>query len=62
MDYGLFVDLVATDKYPTGLLLPENMGDDVDFDVPLDDARSYRRAILELEEFYDAHPGIKSNK
>ena len=24
----------------------------VDFDVPVDDGRSYRRAILDLEHFY----------
>ena len=56
IDYGLYVDLVATDKFPTGLLLDEVMGSDIDFDVPLDDARSYRRAILELADFYAAHP------
>lgn len=59
LDYGLYVDLAATDKFPTGLLLDEHVGEDIDFDVPLDDARSYRRAILELKDFYSAHPDIK---
>lgn len=52
LDYGCYVDLVNTDKFPDGLLLsglPEMF---VDFDVPVDDGRSYRRAILDLEHFY----------
>ena len=52
LDYGLYVDLINTEKYPTGLLLNAEVGDDIDFDVPLDDARSYRRAILDLDRFY----------
>jgi hypothetical protein len=35
-------------------------GKDVDFDVPLDDARSFRRAILDLDQFYAANPQFKS--
>lgn len=58
LDYGLYVDLASTDKYPSGLLIDEALGEDVDFDVPLDDARSYRRAILDLGKFYQAHPEL----
>ena len=58
LDYGLYVDLVNTDKFPSGLLLEESLGGDVDFDVPLDDARSYRRAILDLDRFYASHPEV----
>ena len=52
LDYGLYVDLINTDKYPLGLLLDAEIGNDIDFNVPLDDARSYRRAILDLDRFY----------
>lgn len=58
LDYGLYVDLASTDKYPGGLLVDQALGEDIDFDVPLDDARSYRRAILDLEKFYEVHPEL----
>ncbi|MGN6486303.1 MAG: ORC-CDC6 family AAA ATPase [Devosia sp.] len=58
VDYGLYVDLVATDKFPEGMLLAEK-GLDVDFDVPADDARSYRRAILDLDRFYEQWPNMR---
>ena len=54
LDYGCYVDLVNTDKYPNGGLLKDHPGLTVDFDVPEDDKRSYRRAILDLKEFYEA--------
>lgn len=60
LDYGLYVDLANTEKYPGGLLLSDAIGEDVDFDVPLDDARSYRRAILDLNKFYDMHPELNA--
>lgn len=62
LDYGLYVDLANTDKYPNDLLLSDAIGADVDFDVPLDDARSYRRAVLDIEKFYDAHPEFLATK
>ena len=62
LDYGLYVDLVATDKFPTGLLVEERFGKDIEFDVPLDDARSYRRAILDLNDFYRVYPDIKATQ
>ena len=52
LDYGCYVDLINTDKYPEGLLLTDSSQLFVDFDVPVDDGRSYRRAILDLEQFY----------
>lgn len=62
IDYGLYVDLVATDKFPTGLLVDKEVAEDIDFDVPFDDARSYRRAILELDDFYSEYPDLKSKE
>lgn len=62
LDYGLYVDLINTQNYPAGLLLnAEVCGGvvDVEFDVPSDDARSYRRAILDVEEFYKKYPELK---
>jgi hypothetical protein len=52
LDYGCYADLVNTNKSTTGMLLANN--DDVyaDFDVPDDDARSYRRAVLDLSAFH----------
>jgi hypothetical protein len=40
-------------------LLTDTIGGDVDFEVPADDARSYRRAILDLTSFYDKNPGMR---
>lgn len=61
LDYGLYVDLVNTDKFPEGLLVESGLGTDVDFDVPLDDARSYRRAILDLDKFYQKYPELRND-
>jgi hypothetical protein len=58
IDYGLYVDLANTDKYPDGLLMAGSQDDELDFDVPVDDARSFRRAILDLDTFYENHPDI----
>ena len=60
LDYGLYVDLISTEKAPTGLLIDPALGTDVDFEVPLDDARSYRRAILDLTKFYQKYPELVS--
>lgn len=56
LDYGCYVDLRATDKFPQGLLFANDNDSDNLPDVPEDDARSYRRAVLELHDFYRAHP------
>lgn len=73
IDYGCYVDLMATTKSPQGLLPfddacenpPETDFDDIlqaasdnyvevgnFIDVPPDDYRAIRRAILDLDEFY----------
>jgi hypothetical protein len=58
LDYGCYVDLKATEKFPTGLLFSDD-SELLDLpDVPDDDARSFRRAILELGSFYQAHPQL----
>jgi hypothetical protein len=55
LDYGCYVDLLNTTKAPQGLL-PLDGEDASDFvEVPPDDYRSIRRAILKLDEFYAAH-------
>lgn len=62
IDYGVYVDLISTDKYPSGLLVDSEAGGDIDFDVPSDDARSFRRAILDLDRFYAAHADLSPEK
>lgn len=60
LDYGFYADLMNTAKAPTGFLL-EGVGDvesDEDSAVPGDDLRSYRRAVLDLEKFYEANPSV----
>jgi hypothetical protein len=54
LDYGCYVDLLATAKAPVGLLPGEVDG--VFVDVPDDDYRAIRRAVLDVEKF-DAHVG-----
>jgi hypothetical protein len=51
LDFGCYVDLVTTTKAPQGLY--EASGDDDAgwVEVPADDYRSIRRAILDLDEF-----------
>jgi hypothetical protein len=51
LDYGCYVDLISTAKAPQGLL-PSDDGEASYVDVPPDDYRSIRRAILSLEDFY----------
>jgi hypothetical protein len=59
LDYGCYVDLINTDKFPDALLVQGVVeGDDDMFVVPEDDGRSYRRAILELGDFYDAQKAL----
>jgi len=52
LDYGCYADLVNTNKSTTGMLLAGVDDVLVDFDVPDDDGRSYRRAVLDLDVFY----------
>ncbi len=48
IDYGCYVDLLSTVRSPEGLLEIEN---GVYTDVPTDDYRAIRRAILNIEDF-----------
>lgn len=59
LDYGCYVDLISTAKAPVGLL-PTGADSDEQIkyiDVPPDDYRSIRRAILSLNRFYDSSTG-----
>lgn len=49
LDYGCYVDLITSSRAPAGLLPAD---DDAEYvDVPPDDYRSIRRAILDLSAF-----------
>ena len=53
LDYGCYVDLISTAKAPLGLFQAEDAEDEASHvEVPPDDYRSIRRAILDLEDFY----------
>lgn len=54
LDYGCYVDLINTTKAPQGLFSAETSdGRETFVNVPHTDFRSIRRAILELQAFYD---------
>ncbi|ABE39571.1 conserved hypothetical protein [Rhodopseudomonas palustris BisB5] len=48
IDYGCYVDLINTAKMPAGLFLIEEDGKEHFVEVPRDDYRSIRRAILRI--------------
>lgn len=53
LDYGAYVDLLSTKYAPLGLLpIGIDEGDYADVDVPAQDLRAIRRAILDIGEFY----------
>lgn len=53
IDYGCYVDLINTIRAPKGLFEDETSENSAEFiDVPKDDYRSIRRAILDLNKFY----------
>lgn len=54
LDYGCYVDLLNTTRAPQGLLPLDNNNSDEYIEVPPDDYRSIRRAILKLDEFYSS--------
>ena len=55
IDYGCYVDLINTARAPKGLFEDEIEDDQTEFiDVPRDDYRSIRRAILDLSKFYSS--------
>jgi hypothetical protein len=52
IDYGCYVDMLTTQKAPKGLLpIGSDENDSAFTDVPSDDYRAIRRAILDLTEF-----------
>lgn len=51
LDFGCYVELITTTKAPAGLYEAEANGDSGWVEVPTDDYRSIRRAILDLAEF-----------
>lgn len=56
LDYGCYVDLISTIKEPRELLPSEKQGagdKTGDVNVPADDYRAIRRAILDLDEFME---------
>lgn len=54
IDYGCYVDLKNTSREPRGLFEAEWAEDQVGFiSVPQNDYRAIRRAVLNLEEFYN---------
>lgn len=55
LDYGCYVDLLTTNKSPEGLLPFDRDDGGADYiEVPPDDYRSIRRAILDLDKFFEA--------
>lgn len=58
LDYGCYVDLISTTKSPLGLFkgVDEN-NQDLFIDIPPDDYRAIRRAILDINEFYQKRNG-----
>lgn len=64
IDYGAYVDLVQTQSAPAGVLpIFDEEGAEayVDIDVPLQDHRAIRRAILDLQLFYQSAVGRGSD-
>lgn len=52
LDYGCYVDLINTQKAPSGLLPGEERQEDQPYtEVPPDDYRAIRRAVLDLGKF-----------
>ena len=53
LDFGCYIDLISTAKSPLGLLALDSSNEDTAryIEVPPDDYRSIRRAILDLNQF-----------
>ena len=51
IDYGAYVDLIATDKAPGGLFSVDDESGQKYIEVPPDDYRAIRRAILDIAKF-----------
>ncbi|MEM7499210.1 MAG: hypothetical protein AAF371_14610 [Pseudomonadota bacterium] len=63
IDYGCYVDLIATKQMPQEQKFDDEIAIEAiaeGIDVPTeDDARSYRRSILDLDTFYATYPQYK---
>jgi hypothetical protein len=55
IDYGCYVDLMNTNNAPKGLfeVIEDDSENSIFVDVPKNDYRAIRRAILDLDEFYE---------
>jgi hypothetical protein len=71
IDYGAYIDMIHTKNEPQGLLPFDDVGGEnvptagdegTWVDVPTQDLRAIRRAILDLNQFLSASPGIASSK
>ena len=58
IDYGCYVDLMNTAKAPKGLFAIDTDGEAEYIEVPENDYRSIRRAILDVEKFEAQQGGI----
>jgi hypothetical protein len=56
IDYGCYVDLINTSKAPVALFSVDTEEGIQHIDVPQNDYRSIRRAILHLDKFYETNP------
>jgi hypothetical protein len=52
IDYGTYVHLINTSEEPKGLFLAETEDGEAYIEVPVNDYRSIRRSILNLDEFH----------
>jgi hypothetical protein len=69
IDFGAYVDLINTQAAPQELSLLDVAYDDAaeplersgSVDVPVQDLRALRRAILDLEAFYEGNPALRAD-
>jgi hypothetical protein len=63
IDYGCYVELINTTRAPKGLFEAELEDDNEQagfVDVPHTDFRAIRRAILDLDKFYESQPWLEN--
>jgi hypothetical protein len=58
IDYGTYVHLINTSEEPKGLFRAETENGDEYVEVPLNDYRSIRRSVLNIDDFYQSQPMI----
>jgi hypothetical protein len=61
LDYGTYVDLIGTQKAPSGDFTEALEGDEAETVVPFDDRRSIRRIILRPEQLRGDGSGNSGN-